>query len=90
MKEIPREKKVAKSKEELQDQSWDMGRFKKVRLNLFKEKFYVDLREFYYDKNGAPNPTKKGISFPISEIPALIKVLQEAAELADSVGALKS
>ncbi len=81
---IPQTKKVQKttvlksqpkSVQDLQDMSWEIGAYKKVKLNNYKEKLYIDLREYFFDKNGQSLPTKKGVSFSYTDLPLLLKIL---------------
>jgi hypothetical protein len=55
--------------------SWEIGAYKKVKLNNYKEKLYIDLREYFFDKNGQSLPTKKGVSFSYTDLPLLLKIL---------------
>ena len=32
--------------------SWDINSYKKVRLNNYKDKLYIDFREYFFDSNG--------------------------------------
>ncbi len=77
---IPQVKKVVKpvvdkrpilTSQDLQDKTWDIGIYKKVRVNNYKDKLYVDFREYFYDNNGKACPTKKGIQIPLSDLPIL-------------------
>ncbi|KAI8872914.1 hypothetical protein GQ42DRAFT_107812, partial [Ramicandelaber brevisporus] len=44
------------------EQYFDLGGMKRVTIRKFKGKQYVDIREFYTDKDGSVKPGKKGIS----------------------------
>lgn len=42
---------------------------------MYKGKTYLDIREYFFDKNGQPSPTKKGIQFPIDDIDRLVEII---------------
>lgn len=55
------EKKPAKkAKTEDEENIWDLGNNRQVNVRNFKGKYYVDIREMYYDKDGELKPGKKG------------------------------
>jgi len=55
------EKKPAKkAKTEDEETIWDLGNNRQVKVRNFKGKYYVDVREMYYDKDGDLKPGKKG------------------------------
>lgn len=56
--------KPSKSKEE--ENSWDLGKNRFVKLSEFKGKWYVNIREFYND-DGELKPGKKGIMLPMDQ-----------------------
>jgi len=49
-----------KTKSEDEDTIWDLGNNRQVNVRNFKGKYYVDIREMYYDKDGDLKPGKKG------------------------------
>ncbi|KAL6425291.1 hypothetical protein ACFW04_009485 [Cataglyphis niger] len=55
--EKPAPKKMKKEEEET---IWDLGNNRQVNVRDFKGKYYVDIREMYYDKEGDLKPGKKG------------------------------
>lgn len=57
-------KKQKKTPEE--ENSWDLGSRKFVKLSEFKGKWYVNIREFY-DAGGELKPTKKGIMLTMEQ-----------------------
>ncbi|KAJ8922985.1 hypothetical protein NQ315_001533 [Exocentrus adspersus] len=57
--------KSSKSSEE--ENSWDLGKNRFVKLSEFKGKWYVNIREFYNDDGGALKPTKKGIMLTMEQ-----------------------
>jgi hypothetical protein len=59
--------------------------FKKIKVSKYKDKYYLDFREYFFDKNGQANPTKKGINLPLNELPFLIKILQDIKENLDNI-----
>jgi hypothetical protein len=55
----------AKSTEE--ENSWQLDKTRFIKVNEFKGKVYVNIREFYMDGSGELKPGKKGISLPVSQ-----------------------
>lgn len=49
-----------KAKTEDEESVWDLGNNRQVNVRNFKGKYYVDIREMYYDKDGDLKPGKKG------------------------------
>lgn len=49
-----------KVKSEDEETIWDLGNNRQVNVRNFKGKYYVDIREMYYDKEGDVKPGKKG------------------------------
>lgn len=55
------EKKPAKkAKTDDEETIWDLGNNRQVNVRNFRGKYYVDIREMYYDKDGDLKPGKKG------------------------------
>lgn len=54
------DKPAKKAKKENEETIWDLGNNRQVNVRDFKGKYYVDIREMYYDKEGDLKPTKKG------------------------------
>lgn len=51
----------------------DLGRNRQVRINEFKGRRYLDIREFYLDKSsGDHKPGKKGITLMLDEFNKLV------------------
>lgn len=55
-----KEKKPAKKAKTDDETIWDLGNNRQVNVRNFKGKYYVDIREMYYDKDGDLKPGKKG------------------------------
>lgn len=55
-----------KSRKEEDDNSWDLGSRRFVKLSEFKGKWYVNIREFY-DAGGELKPTKKGVMLTMEQ-----------------------
>ena len=50
-----------------------------VRLTTFNGKDYIDIREHYENKvSGKLEPTKKGISLPVSTLSELVNLVEQA------------
>lgn len=56
----------AKKQKTVEENSWDIGRNKFVKLTEFKGKWYVNIREFY-DSGGELKPTKKGVMLTMEQ-----------------------
>lgn len=48
-----------------------------IQETEFKEKHYIDIRQFYLDKDGEFKPTQKGISLTYKEFSKFLKILKE-------------
>lgn len=57
------EKRPAKKAKTDDETIWELGNNRQVNVRNFKGKFYVDIREMYYDKAGELKPGKKGNIF---------------------------
>ena len=61
-----------------------------VRLSRFKERDYLDIRNFYETEDGEWKPTRKGIAVPVEFYDDLMAALQAAkdkiAERAQIIG----
>ncbi|KNC27683.1 RNA polymerase II transcriptional coactivator [Lucilia cuprina] len=55
---------------------WVLEKQRQVRINEFKGRKYVDIREFY-EKNGESLPGKKGISLTLQQWKKLLEVADE-------------
>nr|ALS04292.1 activated RNA polymerase II transcriptional coactivator p15 [Acartia pacifica] len=61
-----------------QDPSWHLGRNKHVVVRSFKGQTYIDIREYYVDKNTMDTkPGKKGISLNCEQYQKLKTILDE-------------
>lgn len=49
-----------------EENSWDLGNRRFVKLSEFKGKWYVNIREFY-DAGGELKPTKKGVMLTMEQ-----------------------
>jgi len=52
-----------------------------VRLSRFRDKDYLDIRNFYEGEDGAWLPTKKGVAVPVELYDELMDALGKAKEL---------
>ncbi|KAF6203477.1 hypothetical protein GE061_001808 [Apolygus lucorum] len=60
---------------------FELGGNKRVTVREFRGKLYVDIREFYCDKNsGDMKPGKKGVSLPVNLWRKLCDVREEIDE----------
>ncbi|CAN1179041.1 RNA polymerase II transcriptional coactivator KIWI [Linum perenne] len=63
----------------------DISHNRKVKVRNWKGKVWVDIREFYYGKDGTQFPGKKGISLTVDQWKALRDHAEEIDKaLADS------
>ncbi|XP_024888442.1 activated RNA polymerase II transcriptional coactivator p15 [Temnothorax curvispinosus] len=84
-KEAKKEKKPAKKpKTDDEDSIWDLGNNRQVNVRNFKGKYYVDIREMYYDKDGDLKPGKKGICLTMQQWRKLMDVVEEVDKVAKS------
>ena len=51
-----------------------------VRLSRFKERDYLDIRNFYETEDGEWKPTRKGIAVPVELYDELIGAIEAAKE----------
>ena len=49
-----------------------------VRLSRFRDRDYLDIRNFYEADEGEWKPTRKGIAVPVDLVPQLLAALTEA------------
>ncbi|KAL6425289.1 hypothetical protein ACFW04_009485 [Cataglyphis niger] len=79
--EKPAPKKMKKEEEET---IWDLGNNRQVNVRDFKGKYYVDIREMYYDKEGDLKPGKKGICLTMQQWRKFMNVVEEVDKVAKS------
>jgi len=61
-----------------EEPSWHLGRDKHVKVREWKGKTYIDIREYYVDKNTMDTkPGKKGISLTCEQYQKLKSILDE-------------
>ncbi|XP_028048633.1 activated RNA polymerase II transcriptional coactivator p15 isoform X2 [Monomorium pharaonis] len=81
------EKKPAKkAKTEDEETIWDLGNNRQVNVRNFKGKYYVDIREMYYDKDGDLKPGKKGICLTMQQWRKFMEVVEEVDKVAKLKG----
>ncbi|KAL0110597.1 hypothetical protein PUN28_013882 [Cardiocondyla obscurior] len=79
------EKKSAKKpKVDEEDTIWDLGNNRQVNVRNFKNKYYVDIREMYYDKDGDLKPGKKGICLTMQQWRKFMDVVEDVDKMAKS------
>ncbi|XP_058463963.1 RNA polymerase II transcriptional coactivator [Malaya genurostris] len=61
------------------EEEWQLDRNRKISINEFKNKLYVNIRE-YYEKDGKTLPGKKGISLTVPEWKKLLEYADEINE----------
>jgi hypothetical protein len=54
------------------------GDDKEIRctINVYKEREYVHLREYYKNESGCFVPTKRGVTFRLDEVPELFGMMK--------------
>ncbi|KAJ5485333.1 RNA polymerase II transcriptional coactivator KELP [Penicillium diatomitis] len=67
------------------DQYWEISKMRRVTVSEFRGKTMVSVRE-YYEKDGQELPGKKGISMPLEQFSALIKLLPEIEQVVQKQG----
>ncbi|KYN05652.1 PREDICTED: activated RNA polymerase II transcriptional coactivator p15 [Cyphomyrmex costatus] len=78
------EKKPAKKAKTEDETVWDLGNNRQVNVRNFKGKYYVDIREMYYDKDGDLKPGKKGIFLTMQQWQKFMDVVEEVDKVAKS------
>jgi hypothetical protein len=58
-----------------------MGNRIHIRLSRFRDRDYLDIRNFYEADDGEWKPTRKGIAIPVDLYGELISALKEAEPL---------
>lgn len=71
-----------KGKSEDEDTIWDLGNNRQVKVRDFKGKYYVDIREMYYDKDGDLKPGKKGICLTMQQWRKFMDVVEDVDKVA--------
>lgn len=70
-----------KNKREKEENTWELSKNRKVTISQFKGQHYVDIREYYEDKETKElKPGKKGISLPVEQFKDLIKIMPEVQD----------
>jgi len=71
-------KPVSKDRRGDEEPSWDLGKNKWVKVREFKGQTYIDIREYYVDKETMETrPGKKGISLNCQQYQKLKSVIDE-------------
>ncbi len=52
-----------------------------IRLSKFRDRDYLDIRNFYEGEDGQWLPTRKGVAVPVEFYPELMEALGTAKEL---------
>ncbi|XP_029157245.1 activated RNA polymerase II transcriptional coactivator p15 [Nylanderia fulva] len=73
-----------KPKKEDENTVWDLGNNRQVTVRDFRGKYYVDIREMYYDKDGDLKPGKKGICLNLQQWRKFMSVVEEVDNVAKS------
>ncbi|KAH8353008.1 hypothetical protein KR084_008230 [Drosophila pseudotakahashii] len=63
--------------------TWTLEGLRQVRINEFRGRKMVDIREFY-EKNGETLPGKKGISLSIKQWKKLLEVAEEVTRAVEN------
>lgn len=71
--------KILKSGDGGKNTTWVLDKQRHVRINEFKGRKLIDIRE-YYEKDGKTLPGKKGISLSITQWKNLLEVAKEITE----------
>lgn len=64
---------------EIKQKCWKIGKNKQIKFNEFKNKMYVDIRE-YYEENGVKKPGRKGISLSVEDFLSLAANFPQVSE----------
>ena len=55
-----------------------------VRISEFKERDYLDIRNYYEDENGEWKPTRKGIAIPVEFYDELVAAIAAAKDIIET------
>lgn len=75
----PASKKAKPNAKESLPTSWVLEKQRQVRINEFRGRKLIDIREFY-EKNGETLPGKKGISLSVEQWKKLLQCADEINE----------
>ncbi|KAF2879016.1 hypothetical protein ILUMI_27157 [Ignelater luminosus] len=75
----PEDRGPAKKQKTEEENSWDLGKNRFVKLSEFKGKWYVNIREFY-DSGGELKPGKKGIMLTMEQWQKFKSVMSDIDE----------
>ncbi|BES97197.1 Transcriptional Coactivator p15 (Hypothetical proteinypothetical protein) [Nesidiocoris tenuis] len=64
-------------------ESWDIGGKRVAKVRKFKNRLFVDIREYYMDNNGDMKPGKKGISLSVDQWKKLKDIVSEIDKTVD-------
>ncbi|KAJ5988289.1 RNA polymerase II transcriptional coactivator KELP [Penicillium waksmanii] len=67
------------------DQYWEVSKMRRVTVSKFRGRTMVNVRE-YYEKDGQELPGKKGISLPVEQFAALVKLLPDIEQALEQQG----
>ncbi|XP_012216200.1 activated RNA polymerase II transcriptional coactivator p15 [Linepithema humile] len=70
--------------DDVEETIWDLGNNRQVNVRNFKGKYYVDIREMYYDKEGDLKPGKKGICLTMQQWRKFMEVVPDVDKVAKS------
>ncbi|KAK1126151.1 hypothetical protein K0M31_004790 [Melipona bicolor] len=71
------EKTSKKESEKNEDNVWDLGNNRQITVRDYKGKFFVDIREMYFDKELNLKPGRKGICLSIPQWRKLLSVVDD-------------
>ncbi|KOX72217.1 Activated RNA polymerase II transcriptional coactivator p15 [Melipona quadrifasciata] len=72
-----KEKKTAEKESAKNEDVWDLGNNRRVTVKDYRGKFFVDIREMYFDKELNLKPARKGISLSIPQWQKLLSVVDD-------------
>lgn len=55
-----------------------------VRISEFKDRDYLDIRNYYEDENGEWKPTRKGIAIPVEFYDELVAAIAAAKDIIET------
>ncbi len=55
-----------------------------VRISEFKDRDYLDIRNYYEDENGEWKPTRKGIAIPVEFYDELVASIAAAKDIIET------
>ena len=68
---------------------WNIGGFRHVSVNEYRDRFYIDIREYYLERHSRKmEPSRKGICLTLNEFGNLLRQAEEVKQYLYSINPL--